>query len=48
MHYRPIMPSPGSHNEVNNDDDEHIVEDPLPLPPLSSDHHSPQRPQQQI
>ena len=38
MHYRPTMPSPGSHNEANNHDDKHIHDDPL-SPPLSSDHH---------
>jgi len=33
MHYRPTMPSPASHNEANNNDDEHVVDDPLPQRP---------------
>ena len=47
MHYRSSMPSHGSHNEPDNNYDEHIADDPLPPPP-PSDHHPPQRPRRQI
>jgi len=33
MHYRPTMPSPASHYEANNNDDEHVVDYPLPRRP---------------
>ena len=33
MHYQPTLPSPASHNEANNNDDEHVVDDPLPRRP---------------
>ena len=33
MHYRPTIPSPASHNEANNNDDEHIADDLLPRRP---------------
>ena len=33
MHYRPTMLSPASHNEANDNDDEHVVDDPLPRRP---------------